>query len=232
MFSFPAPSPMSTGDRLSIFVQATDTRGNTGTAQVFVDLARRPIVTGFSPDAGPISGGTPVTAEGTDFIPGSTKIFLGDTPLVTSVKPDGTVATASTVPHDQGQVAVTVRTAGASTSAGHFQFIAPPIVRQLIPASGFPGGGTPVSIVGDNLRNATTITFAAADGPGAKLLCPTFRGPSRIDGFAPPGVGVVAIVAIDPIGGAGRLADGFAYDDASDPGLPNPDSCPDGGSSP
>ncbi len=94
-------------------------------------------------------------------------------------------------------------------------------------------GGTPVSIIGDNFRaGATAITFVADDASGADLLCPVHRGPNRIDGYAPAGSGTVAVVATDPIGGAGRLDNAFAYTDAADPGGSSADGCPDGGSSP
>ncbi len=231
-FRFPAPSPMSVGDRVSILAQATDSQGNIGTGQVVVDLAPRPMVTSFGPDAGPTLGGTPLTVQGSDFLEGATQIFLGPTPLPTTVE-GGTLLSALTASHDPGQVPVTVRTAGASTSAGKFMFIAAPVVRQVIPGSGAPGGGTPVSIIGDNFRDgATKITFVGDDASSVNLLCPVFRGANRIDGYAPAGSGTAAVIATDPIGGDGRLDDAFVYSAAADPGRVKPEACPDAGSSP
>jgi hypothetical protein len=231
-FRFPAPTPMSLGDRVSVLAQATDDRGNMGTAVVIVDLAPRPIVTAFGPNAGPTIGGTLLTAEGSDFVAGATQIFLGPTALPTTVV-NSTLLSALTGSHDPGPVPVTVRTAGASTSPGRFMFIAAPVVRQVIPGTGVSAGGTPVSIIGDNFRaGATAISFVADDASGADLLCPVHRGPNRIDGYAPAGSGTVAVVATDPIGGAGRLDDGFAYSGTAEPGRTSADGCPDGGSSP
>ena len=173
-----------------------------------------------------------MTVQGSDFVERATQIFLGPTPLPTTVV-GGTLLSALTGSHDPGQVPVTVRTAGASISAGRFTFIAAPVVRQVIPGTGVPAGGTPVSIIGDNFRgDATRISFVADDASSVDLLCPLFRGPNRIDGYAPPGSGTVAVIATDPIGGAGRLDNAFTYREAADPGGAGPDGCPDGGSSP
>jgi hypothetical protein len=232
-FSVEVPTTVALGDQLAIEALAEDSLGNRGVATLLVDLAPRPVVTSLVyPMTGPASGGTPLSVTGADFLPGDTQIYVGDTPLDPGVS-TSTLITALTLAHDPGPVAITVRTAKSSTDAGTFLFVAVPSVRQVIPARGASAGGTPVAIIGNNFRaGVTSLAFVSSDGSMAELRCPSFRGASRVDGFAPPGTGVVAVGASDPIAGGAQLEQAFTYDDTLPPGLAPDAGCPDAGTIP
>lgn len=231
-FFFAAPSFGGPDDQLSIEVEADDSRGNVGTAAVTVDLLPPPVTASVAPTTGPASGGTRLIAEGADFVPDATQIFVDETPLATE-SCTATTISAFTVNHDPGQALVTVRTGGAASAAWPFLFVAAPLIREVLPARGAPGGGTPVSIIGNNFQmDATEVAFVAKDGSRAPLRCATFRGPSRIDGYAPAGSGTAGVVASDPVAGDGELEAAFVYDDAISPGLAPDAGCPEAGTAP
>ena len=72
------------------------------------------------------------------------------------------------------------------------------MVREVSPTSGPATGFTPITIVGENFRAATTvITF-----DGRLLVCPKFVNANRIEGFTPPGTGTEMIEASDALGGS------------------------------
>jgi hypothetical protein len=232
MFSFPIPTTVAAGDQLTIEVVAEDSQGNRGVATLLAELAPRPVVTSFGPTAGPAIGGTSLAVTGMNFLPGVTQIFVGDVPLDTDMA-TSTIITAFTLAHDPGPVPITVRSATASADAGTFLFVAVPSVREVIPARGASAGGTPVSIIGNYFRaGVTALGFVSDDGTKADLRCPTFRGPSRVDGYAPAGTGVVAVAAGDPIAGGTELEQAFTYDDTLPPGLAPDAGCPEAGTTP
>jgi hypothetical protein len=70
-----------------------------------------PAVTGISPDSGPASGGTPVTITGSNFAAGMT-VTIGGVAATGVTVVSATTITATTGPHADGVVDVTVKTAG------------------------------------------------------------------------------------------------------------------------
>ena len=87
---------------------------------------------------------------------------------------------------------------------------------QVSPVSGPARGFTPITIVGENFRDLTTVvTF-----DGRLLVCPTFVNANRIEGFTPPGMGTETVLA------AVRDAGGATSDGATTVAAP---VTPDGG---
>jgi hypothetical protein len=202
-FSFPAPAPTADGEMLSIDAQATGTGGLTQSAHASMPLVPAPVPTGISPNAGSTQGGTAVTLSGANFLVGATQVaFDGQVATLYDFTP--TSITALAPPHAAGPTTVTVTTGGATaTLAGPFTYLPPPTVREVSPTSGPQSGFTPITIVGENFRAATTvITF-----DGRLLVCPTFVNANRIEGFTPPGMGTETVAAADALGGSLTGAD-------------------------
>jgi hypothetical protein len=79
-------------------------------------------------------------------------------------------------------------------------------VGALSPAEGPPAGGTPVSITGSELGEATAVTF------GSTPASFTIESPTSIAAIAPPGTGVVDVHVTTPGGTPGPSAgDRFDY---------------------
>jgi hypothetical protein len=239
-FQFAAPAPSDANDTVMVEAQASDSAGNTGRAQASFKLAPRPSLTALAPSVGPASGGTAIDLRGTDFVVWTdtsegSKLLLDDVPLpldtFTVVSP--TQITAVMPVHDDGSARLSVATGAAATGPMYFQFVAQPVVRLVSPAHGPVAGGTWVAVVGSHFRDgATSIQI-----DGNPLLGPCFVSSNRVEGTLPAGaaVGLVSVIASDPIGGDAVLSDGFTYDavatDSPDGGIaPMPMSC--GGGTP
>jgi large repetitive protein len=78
-----------------------------------------------------------------------------------------------------------------------FTYVAPPMVRTIIPTSGPAAGGFRVTVIGDNFAVGTTQIFLGT----APLRCVQYGNANRIDGLAPPGMGTQAVIADDSIAG-------------------------------
>jgi hypothetical protein len=195
-FSFPAPAPTADGEMVSIDAQATGSGGLIQTAHAAMPLVPAPVPTGISPNAGSTQGGTAVTVSGADFVVGATTVAF-DGQVARLYQFTSTSITAVTPRHAAGPAIVTVTTAGATaTLTGPFTYLPPPTVREVSPASGPASGFTPITIVGENFRAATTvITF-----DGRLLVCPSFLNANRIEGFTPPGMGTEMVEASDALG--------------------------------
>ena len=122
-----------------------------------------PTVSGLSPDAGSLAGGTLVTITGTNFTGAKTVDFGPNNPAtamtvvnattITAYSPAGTVA---------GAVDVTVTAAGGTSStsaADQFAYVAAPMLTSLSPTSGPAAGGTTVTITGTGFAGATAVDF-------------------------------------------------------------------------
>jgi hypothetical protein len=126
-----------------------------------------PTVTGISPTAGPIAGGTSVTISGTGFYGwGSssvvTAVKFGSTAVTSFKVTSATTITVTTPASSAGPVDVTVTTpsgTSATSAADQFTYVPPPTVTGISPTAGMLGGGTPVTITGTNLKLATNVYF-------------------------------------------------------------------------
>ena len=124
-----------------------------------------PTLTGVSPAAGPIAGGTTVTITGTHLLTASAVKFgtLGGT----IVSQTDTQVVATSPAHAAGTVNVTVVTAGGTSAivaADQFAYMAAPTVTGISPTFGPLAGGTRVTITGTHLLTASAVKFGTLAG--------------------------------------------------------------------
>ena len=197
-FTLPAPGTANNPDMLTIHVTATDGAGLVGDARAQFGLVRAPTFNSLSPNKGTTLGGTLVHIEAGGLASGLPEVrFDGmvaplagiSTTAVDVLTPVHTLAVA---------VPVTLTIAGVTVrkEAG-FTYVAPPLVRTILPASGPAAGGFHVTVIGDNFAVGTTQIFLGT----APLRCVQYSNVNRIDGLAPPGMGTQAVIADDAIAG-------------------------------
>jgi large repetitive protein len=121
----------------------------------------RPAVTGVSPDAGPVVGGTTVTIIGNNLTAVSNVTF-GLTPASRFSLISKSKITASVPAETTATVNVRVTTpAGTSRAviADKYTYVAKPRITTISPASGPAGGGTKVTIIGADFTFVKTVFF-------------------------------------------------------------------------
>ncbi len=125
-----------------------------------VAASTRPTVSGLSPVAGALGGGTVVTIVGTQLSRTRTVLFggvAGKHLVVVSAKKLRVTAP----PHAAGAVAVRVVVSGVKTpvAAGRYTYQAPPVVTRLSRTTGPVAAGDTVWIWGSHLERATRVWF-------------------------------------------------------------------------
>ncbi|MGH3188896.1 MAG: IPT/TIG domain-containing protein [Streptosporangiaceae bacterium] len=198
-------SPAGTAGTVNVTVT---TKGGTSGAVHFTYVTPAPAVTGISPASGPAAGGTKVTISGTN-LSGATGVSFGGTGASISAD-SGTRITATSPAGTAGTVNVTVTTTAgtsATSSADYFTYTVPaPTVTGVRPDGGPTEGGTTVTILGDNLENATSVRFG---GVAATIVSDSDE---VITVTSPSGEGTVDIT-VTTAGGtsATSAADHFIY---------------------
>jgi hypothetical protein len=139
----------------------------TGSGQTPVSLNTYPVVTGISPDEGPLSGGTVVTIIGTG---------LNDSPSVlfgsSLVYPDPNLTNTATTLHVIAPPVSTPQTVnltvftnvGFSLNTEQFNYLAQPVVNSVSPGAGPLSDGATVTIIGTNFGGVTAVDFGLAAG--------------------------------------------------------------------
>jgi hypothetical protein len=217
-FTMTVPAPAEDTDTLVISARASGSGGLSQTTQIAVQVVPAATPTGIYPTAGSTLGGTAVAISGDNIVPGTTTVaFDGQPADVYYATP--TIIIALAPAHQPGAARVTLTTGGATaTLAGPFTYLAPPVAREVSPASGPAAGLAPVAVVGDNFTYTTEITVG-----GSPLLCPVVINANRIEGYVPPGMGTALVTAYDPVaGGQPGAAVPFLYlapPDGSDGGV-------------
>jgi hypothetical protein len=224
-FTLTAPGAASTPDQLIIEVTATDAAGQIGDARGQFDLVRAPAFNSLSPTAGSTLGQSQVFIEGAGLMQRNVDVRFDDlAATIVGLGPNS--LQVSTPPHPMpGTVSVSVTIAGVTVRKDNaFTYVAPPVVRNVVPSSGPASGGFPVTIVGDNFLPQTTQIYFGS----APLRCPRYSSSNRIDGIAPPGTGTQAVIADDSIAGiyAGKMMPFRYY--VQDAGLEALDGGPNG----
>ena len=109
-------------------------------------------MTGISPAAGPIAGGTVVTVTGTGFadaIAGTGVQFSGTNAASFTISSGSSMSATSPAGTGVADITVTNETGtSAITSADHFSYDAAPSVSAVSPAAGPIAGGSVVTITG------------------------------------------------------------------------------------
>ena len=198
-----ATSPAGTG---TVHVTVTGPGGTTTTSPA--DEFTYMEVTGVSPAAGPVAGGTHVTITGTGFT-GATRCSSAPAPSAFTINTAGTQITL-TSPAGTGTVDITVTGPGGTTvpsPADEFTFLAAPAVTGVSPAAGPTSGGTRVTITGTSFTDATNVEFGTNAGTSVEVLSAT-----QIAATSPVGSGTVDVVVTGP-GGVSTIAptDEFTY---------------------
>ncbi|WP_460112409.1 IPT/TIG domain-containing protein [Streptomyces platensis] len=173
---------------------AVTTPGGTATLQTAYFYVNAPVLAGLAPAAGPLAGGNTVTLTGTHLVEATAVRFantaagsftvISDT-QITAVAPAGTAGPAD----------VTVTTAGGTSNALTYTYLAPPVLTLLSPNQGPTTGGNTVTLTGTHLAPATQVRF------GATPTAFTVVSDTHIVADAPPGAaGPVDVTVITPGG--------------------------------
>ena len=145
----------------------TTTGGSSIAAQAaFRATASVPTVTGVSPAAGPLTGGTSVTITGTNFTTGASVSFGGTAATGVSVV-SSTSITATSPSSSARTVDVTVTVSGTTSPAGvqdEFSYVGQPTVTGVSPGSGSYGGGSTVTVTGTNFFAVSAVSFGLESG--------------------------------------------------------------------
>ncbi len=177
-----------------------------------------PTVTGVYPDSGPAAGGTSVTITGYNLSHAFAVSFGHGNGLITS---DSATAVTATSPPGHGTVYITVSTPGGTSAITDdddaFTYLTPiiistppapeaPTVTGVYPDSGPAKGGTSVTITGDDLSDASAVSFGHANGSI------TSDSATQITATSPPGFGTVYITVSTPGGTSAFTEEGrFTY---------------------
>ena len=184
------------------------TYSNIATVSITVSAAGNvPSVSGISPNSGPVSGGTPVTITGTNFVAGATVTF-GTAAATNVVVVNGTTITATTPAGSAGAVTVAVANTGGQSGglANAFAYIAAPTVSSVSPTTGLVAGGTAVTITGTNFAVGATVAFGTAAATNVVVVNST-----TMTATTPVGNAGAVTITVTVNGQSGSLAGGYTY---------------------
>lgn len=182
----PSATTVTIGGNAATGVSVTDANtltcttpaGSAGTASVVVTTGAGhnadnslftygPTVTSVSPSRGPASGSTSVTITGTNFT-GATAVTIGGVAATGITVVNATTITCTTPAGSAGPASVLV-TAPYGTNAANTLYTYGPTITSILPASGLPGGGTPVTITGLGFAGASGVTIGGFAATGFSL---------------------------------------------------------------
>ena len=189
-----APASTTSGNKNVII----NTPGGDSTNDIKYMYHPFPTTIAISPYAGPVYGGTFVTITGTNFLIGSTDVIFGEnyaTDVV--VNEDGTTITCSAPSNIKGNTPVVVNTpGGTATNTLMYNYQNTPSALNVSPNAGTINGGTFVVIQGEDLYNASSVTFG---GVNATIISVDPSG-TYIHCTSPSGDGLQNIVINTPGG--------------------------------
>jgi sugar lactone lactonase YvrE len=152
----------SPGGSATVDVTVTTPGGTSATGEADEFTYRpAPNISSLAPSEGPETGGTKVRLLGTNLEHASEVTFQGKKAvLVHDSAPEIELETPS---HAAGAVEVCVTTTGGpSCKTNAFTYVAPPKIESLEPTEGRTGGATTVAINGQNLENASVVSFGGS----------------------------------------------------------------------
>ena len=202
-FSFLTPPGRG---RATLFVENPD--GQSDVRPEAFSYVAPPRVRSVRPAVGTEAGGTEVMLIGAAFRPGATVTFGGS--LATGVEVLGDARIRALTPPGTGAVPVTVHDPEfdqAIPLEEAFLYLPTPVVESVEPASGPERGGTRVRVVGQGfVRGRTQVRFGAESGVDT-----TYPADGEIETSAPPGTGIVDVVAAHEGIASEPLVGAFAY---------------------
>lgn len=191
-----------------------------------------PTITSFSPDHGPVDGGTLVTFNGTNFSSGATVAFNGVEGEVTSTSPTQInmlvpplEPEAGGLTAKRGLTAVNIipvdvvvkNTPDQETTLEHAYIYTTkdaPVLTSISPNTGKTSGGTSVTLRGSKLIDATQVSFDGVAAPSIHV-----ESKNEITAITPAhDAGAVTVGVITP-NGTSTLENAYTYGSA--PALTN-----------
>jgi CSLREA domain-containing protein len=220
--SITAVAPAGSAGTVDITVTSVGGTSAASSADQFT-YAAVPTITQISPASGLVSGGTPVTVTGTNFIGGQTSVAFGASTIAASsvTVNSATSLTVTSPAQAAGTIDITVTTPGgtsATSSADQFTYTGTssnpaPTISSVSPAAGSTAGGTSVTITGTGFTGASAVNFGATAAASF-----TFNSDSSITAIAPAAssAGLVDIT-VKALGGtsATSASDQFTYNAAA-----------------
>ncbi len=205
-------APTGTAGYADVKVTNIDTQNATLSNILIYESA--PTLLGVSPSIGPLTGGQTITLTGTDFGT-NVSVTLSNGGGCTSVnRVSATSVTCVTTA--VGSVSVlsdvtltNTTTATSSTLSSGYNYIGPPDVTGIAPASGGDAGGTSVTISGSDFEFPVNVTIGgvacSVAGPGdvtsSSIICTTGSGT----------VGSANVRVTNPDGQNDTLSGGYTY---------------------
>jgi len=164
-----------------------------------------PFIASVAPAQGTIIGGTPITILGAYFT-GATSVSIGGALATNMVVVSSTTITAVTPAHAAGSVSITITTPNrASTFQNAFSYASSSIL-SVVPNMGWVGGGTQITISGNYLGGATSVTIGGAPATNLIVVSPT-----TITAVTPTGtLGPADVIVTTPAGTPTSL-NSFSY---------------------
>ena len=148
-----ATSPAEAAGIVDLTVTTSGGTSATSSADKFT-FGVTPVVTGVSPNAGPLGGGTVVTVTGTGFVVGASTALFGVTAGTSVTCGSTTSCTVASPVEVAGQVDLTVTTisgTSATSGADKFTYRVAPVITGISPSAGPLAGNTVVTITGTGL---------------------------------------------------------------------------------
>ena len=158
-----------------------------------------PGITAVLPNSGPVGGGTTVLIQGTN-LSGPHQVYFGTTPATSFASITASTISAVVPPSPTGPATVDVQVfasggQSAITAGDRFTYTFAPIVTGVSPRTGPPGGGTSVTITGQQFTGPLTVRFGAA--PGSDVVV---NSSTSLTATSPPGSGLVDVVVQNSAG--------------------------------
>ncbi len=171
----------------------------------FTYVAGVPTVGDVAPHDGPIGGGASVVVRGSNLGCATGVSFNGQAVPSFHVDSDGQITTTAP-PGQAGVVDVTVANAVGTSATGaaadSYQYEDVPTVSSVVPDAGPVGGGTGVTLSGQNFTGRATVTFGGTQAPSVIDIDPV-----TLDATTPPGSsGPVDVIVSDGGGSSPRSA--------------------------
>lgn len=166
--------------------------------------ATTPVITSIAPSGGPTAGGTQVTITGSD-LTGATSVKFGAT-SASFQQNSSTKITAFAPGGAAGQVDISITTPGGTANQSNaFTYYDAPSVTSIAPAVGSVGGGTSVTLGGNNLAGVTSVNFGTTPATitSASATSITVTSPAH-------SLGAVAVTVTTP-GGSANPPSSFTY---------------------
>lgn len=174
-----------------------------------------PVIASITPSAGPTTGGTVISVNGSRFQAGATVTMDGVETAAYRID-DPNVIRLPVLPHSAGTVDVVVINPDGQrgTLRGGFSYelpnlpVAPgpaPSIRSVSPSAGITGGGTYVEIAGNGFQPGATVTF------GGVRIRPSVRDDTFYVLTLPHAAGLVDVIVTNPDGQSAVRVGGYSF---------------------